>query len=47
LENGVLREVFGPDRREVQEVVENYMLRSCIIYFTHCIYYLGDEIQKY
>jgi hypothetical protein len=47
LENGVLRKVFGPERMEVQEVVENCMVQSCIISFPRCIYYLGDEIKQY
>ena len=47
LESGVLRKVFGPERREVQEAVENCMVRSCIISFPRCIYYLSDEIKQY
>jgi hypothetical protein len=41
-----LRKVFGHERREVQEVVENCVVRSCIISFPRCVYYLGDVINS-
>jgi hypothetical protein len=43
-ENRALRRIFGPERDEVTEAVENYMMRSCITCTVHQI--LLGKIQR-